>query len=114
MYMKTIYDNTISNIVTSEYLDYLIDKVFALLPMYEESRIYIDKEQSFKIYQNILIQTINGNASLVQYNDSIVIDILSHLEVLKEIHTHAEYKRHILKVCKLLTILKKGVLKDGI
>jgi len=114
MSMKTIYNNTISNIVTSEYLDYLTDKVFALLPMYEESVISTEKEQSFKIYQTILIQTINGNACLVQYNNTIIIDILSHLEAIKIINTHAEYKRHILKVCKLLTTLKKGVLKDGL
>jgi hypothetical protein len=111
--MKTIYDNNISNKPTSDYLDYLINKVYALLPSYEESRVFIEKSQSFGIYQNTLIQTINGHFNLINYDSYIAIDILSHLESLKSLDNHADYKRHILKICKLLSILKKEVEKDG-
>jgi hypothetical protein len=112
--MDTIYNTSISNILTSDYLDYLTDKVFALLPMYEDAKADVALEQSFKTYQNTLIQTINGNINLIQYNDKIVVDILSHLESLKTTLNHQEHKRHILKICKLLSILKKGVMQDGI
>jgi hypothetical protein len=112
--METIYNTYIPNEITSEYISCLIDRVYSLLPKYEESRNDNEKNITFEVYQISLIQTINGNIKLIQYNNKIVLDILSHLECLKDIDSHAEYKRHILKICNLLNKLKKEVEKDGL
>lgn len=112
--MNTIYQTTISNKLTCDYLDFLINKVFALLPMFEESAISEEKKNSHTIYQKNLIQTINGNTELIKYDSYIVVDILSHLQSLFDISEHDDYKRHILKVCNLLSELKKEVADNGI
>lgn len=112
--METIYNTNIPNETTSEYISCLIDRVYSLLPKFEECKNDIEKNKIFEIYQTSLIQTINGNMKLIQYNNKIVLDILSHLECLKEINSHIEYKRHILKICNLLDKLKKEVEKDGL
>lgn len=112
--MKTIYQTIISDKLTCEYLDFLINKVFALLPMFEESAISESKRKFFHIYQKNLVQTINGNTKLINYDSYIVIDILSHLQSLFDISEHDEYKRHILKVCNLLTLLKEEVADNGL
>ena len=112
--MNTIYQTTLPNKLICDYLDFLINKVFALLPMFEESSISEEKKKSYTIYQKNLIQTINGNAELIKYNSYIVVDILSHLQSLFDISEHDNYKRHILKVCNLLSELKKEVAGNGI
>jgi hypothetical protein len=112
--METIYNTSIPNRITSEYISCLIDRVYALLPKFEESRVDIEKDNSFQSYQLSLIQTINGNVKLFKYNNNIVLDILSHLECIKSIKTHTEYKRHVLKICNLLSQLKEEVENDGL
>lgn len=112
--MNTIYQTIISDKLTCDYLDFLINKVFALLPMFEESVISEEKEKSFTIYQRNLIQTINGNTELINYNSYIVVDILSRLQSLFNISDHDDYKRHILKICSLLSALKREVSGNGI
>lgn len=112
--MNTIYQTNIPNKLTCDYLDFLINKVFALLPMFEESAISAKKRNSFIIYQKNLIQTINGNIELINYDSYIVVDILSHLQSLFDVSEHSDYKRHILKVCNLLSLLKKEVADSGI
>lgn len=112
--MNTIYQTTIPNKLTCNYLDFLINKVFALLPMFEESSISEAKKNSHTIYQRNLIQTINGNTELIKYDSYIVVDILSHLQSLFDISDHADYKRHVFKVCNLLSQLKKVVADNGI
>lgn len=107
--MNTIYNTRIPGKLTCKYLDFLIDKVFALLPMFEESILDSEKKQSFIIYQQNLIQTMNGNMQLINYDSPLVVDILSHLQSLFEIHEHSDYRRHIFKICKLLSELKKEV-----
>lgn len=108
--MKTKYNTDIPDKLTVEYIDYLIGKVFSLLYMFEEN----SNNDNFIITQQSLIQIINGNTSLIKYNDVKVVDILSRLETLENIKTHNEYRRCILKVCKLLTELKKGVESHGL
>ena len=112
--MNTVYGANISNKLTSEYLDFLINKVFALLPMFEEYTSSNNEGNTFIVYQKNLIQTINGNTSLIEYDSRFVVDILSHLQSLYEITEHDDYKRHVLKVCKLLSLLKKEVDENGI
>ena len=112
--MDTIYQTTISNKLTCAYLDFLINKIFALLPMFEEAAISEEKKESHTIYQKNLIQTINGNIKLIKYENYIVVDILSHLQSLFDISDHDDYKRHVLKVCNLLSQLKKEVADNGI
>lgn len=112
--MDTIYEKSISNKLICDYLDFLVNKVFALLPMFEESKSTLDKKTEFITYQKSLIQTINGNMQLLKYNSILVLDILSHLQSLLEIYNHSDYRRHIFKVCNLLTSLKKEVAKNGI
>lgn len=112
--MNTIYQTNISNKLTCDYIDFLINKVFALLSMLEESAISEEKKQSFIIYQKNLIQTINGNARLINYDSYIIVDILSDLQSLFDVFEHDDYKRHILKVCNLLSLLKKEVADSGI
>lgn len=112
--MKTIYQTNIPDKLTYDYLDFLINKVFALLPMFEESEISEEKKKSHSIYQKNLIQTINGNTELIKYDSYIVIDILSHLQSLLDITDHDDYKRHVLKICNLLSKLKKEVVDNGI
>lgn len=112
--MNTIYETNISNNLTCAYIDSLINRVFALLPMFEESQVSDDKAKSFNIYQRNLIQTINANVTLIKYNSVLIVDILSHLQALFSISEHDDYKRHIFKICKLLTLLKNEVNKHGI
>lgn len=108
--MNTIYNTHLPNKLTCKYLDFLIDKVFSLLPMYEESILDSKKKQSFIIYQRNLIQTMNGNMQLINYDSPLVVDILSHLQSLFEVQEHSDYRRHIFKICKLLSELKKEVM----
>ena len=112
--MKTVYNIEISNKLTSSYLDYLTNKIFALLPMFEESTMSEDNNISFNTYQKTLIQTINGNANLINYNSCLVVDILSHLQSLLLIQEHDDYKRHIFRICRLMSSLKKEVEKNGL
>ena len=112
--MKTIYEETIPDETICTYLDYLIDKVFALLPMYEEAENSDEKRNTFIIYQRNLIQAINGNATLLKYNNCIIVNILSHLQALFNISNHDDYRRHILKICNLLSHLKDEVESNGI
>lgn len=114
MVVNTIYQTNIPNKLTCDYIDFLINKVFALLPMFEESVISKEKRNSFTIYQRNLIQTINGNIALINYDNYIVMDILSHLQSLFDISEHDDYKRHIFKICNLLSLLKKEVTDSGI
>lgn len=111
--MDTIYEKSISNKLTCDYLDFLINKVFALLPMFEESKS-LEKKTDFITYQKSLIQTINGNIQLLKYNSILIPNILSHLQSLLVIDEHRDYRRHIFKVCSLLTSLKKEVENNGI
>jgi hypothetical protein len=113
-YMRTKYNTNVSNKLTSEYLDCLINRIYALLPKYEELNFTNIDKKSFITYQSSLIQTINGNTDLLQYNNCIVLDVLSHLECLKSLDNHDDYKRHILKICNLLTKLKMEVMNNGI
>ena len=112
--MNTIYETNIPDKLTCDYLDFLINKVFALLPMFEESDSSEEKKKSYNIYQRNLIQTINGNTELIKYDSYIVVDILSHLQSLLYITDHDDYKRHVLKVCNLLSKLKMEVIDNGI
>jgi hypothetical protein len=112
--MDTKYNTTISNELTVEYLDYLTDKVFLLLYMFEEVMSGKRDNENFLTFQQMLIQTINGNAALIKYNNVEIINVLSHLESLLTITNHRDYKRHIFKICKLLTELKKGVEECGL
>jgi len=112
--MNTIYNTTIENSLSAEYISHLINKVFALLPMYEESHASLEKKESFSSYQKTLIQKINGNFHMMTYNNILVIDILSHLECLYSITNHDDYRRHILKICKMLNMLKEVVVKNGV
>lgn len=112
--MNTIYQTNIPDKLICDYLDFLTNKVFALLPMFEESDISEEKKNSHTIYQRNLIQTINGNTELIEYNSHIVVDILSHLQSLFEVSDHDDYKRHVLKVCNLLSQLKKEVVDNVI
>lgn len=107
--MKTIYKTEIPNELTCKYLDLLVNKVFALLPMFEEANTSNYQKRSFIIYQKNLIQTINGNTELIVYDSTLVLDILSHLQSLFSITDHDDYKRHIFKICKLLTLLRSEV-----
>lgn len=112
--MNTIYQTNIPDQITCDYLDFLINKVFALLPMFEERDLSEKKKISHNIYQKNLIQTINGNTELIKYDSYIVVDILSHLQSLLDITEHDDYKRHVLKICNLLSKLKKEVGDNGI
>jgi hypothetical protein len=112
--MLTKYNLDIPNKLTSEYLDYIIDRVYALLYMFENSLEDDEKHTLFIVSQDTLIQTINGNAELLQYNNVIIVDILSKLESLRLIKIHDDYRRKIFRICKQLSILKKEVEEGGI
>lgn len=107
--MNTKYNITISDKLISNYLDHLINKVFLLLPMFEESGHFESTTDSLNLYIKELIQTICGHANLVKYDNYIVVDVLSHLESLLTITDHRNYRRHVLKTCNLLTKLKSEV-----
>lgn len=112
--MKTVYQTEISDVLTSKYLDFVINRVFALLPMFEESTISQKHYNLFTTYQRSLVQTVNGNVALMKYDSIIILDILSHLQSLFEINDHEDYRRHVLKICKLLSILKEEVESNGV
>jgi hypothetical protein len=114
MGINTFYNIELSNQSVIEYLDYLINKVFALLPKFEESNSSEQKKEAFEIYQKNLIQMINGNMDLINYDCCITVEILSYLQSLLNISTHEDYRRHVLKICNLISSLKKEVIKDGL
>ena len=107
--MNTKYNITLPDKLISNYLDHLINKVFLLLPMFEESEHSESAIDSLNLYIKALIQTICGHANLVKYDNYIVVDILSHLESLLTVTDHDNYRRHVLKTCNLLTKLKSEV-----
>lgn len=51
MVMDTIYQTTIPDKSICDYLDFLINKVFALLLMFEKSSISKENKKSYAIYQ---------------------------------------------------------------
>lgn len=112
--MNTKYNQTISDKLTADYINILINKVFALLPMFEESTESDEKNNLFKIYQRNLLQTINGNINFIKYDNVLILEILSHLEALVNTAEHDDYKRHVLKICKLLTLVRKEVENNGV
>lgn len=112
--MNTVYNQTISDKLTSDYLNTLVNKVFALLPMFEESFVSNEKAVVFETYQRNLLQTINGNVNLLNYNSQMTLDILSHLQALNNTLNHSDYKRHVFKTCTLLNLLKREVDNNGL
>ena len=106
--MKTNNDLEISDKLTSDYLERLRNRVFSLLYKYESVETLEDRI-AFNLEQKVLLQTIYGHTSFVQYEDIRVIDILSHLEALNYTDTHEYYKKHIFKICNLLNQLKEVV-----
>lgn len=107
--MKTKYNENISNKLTVEYLKWLIGKVIGLLYTYEDSLNSREKYNEFLIGQNTLIRKINGHVNLLNYNNIKVIDLLSHLESLSSIENYNDYRRHILKIKKILEQLIEEV-----
>lgn len=108
--VKTIYGTYISDKNVTDYIDFLINKVFALLPMFEES----NGTTEYVTYRTSLIQGISGCSDLFNLHGVEMIEILSNLQCLCDITDHADYKRHILKACRLLSEIKEGVIKDGL
>lgn len=107
--MNTKYNIIISNKLVSDYLSYLINKVFLLLPMFEKLDYSEPTMENLNIYLKTLIQTICGHANLIKYDSYLIVDILSHLESLLTITEHDDYRRCVLKICHLLTELKSEV-----
>jgi|GEM_PF-4991679 len=113
--MNTIYETAIENKYIINYIEHLINKVFALLPMYEEVVASDNKKDSFYTYQKTLIQRINGHADMIMdYNSILVVDILSHLQSLLLVSNHSDYRRHVMRICKLLTMLRDEVKTYGL
>ncbi len=108
MGITNIYNNEIDTDELTNYIDSLINKVFALLPMFEESSLSDDNKTYFLSNQDSVITLINGNFALFNNYDSYVsLDIISRLESLKQIEEHSTYKKYIFKICHLLSHLKE-------
>lgn len=114
--MKTKYNEYISNVLTIEYLEYLINKVYGLLCYFEESVDDYQKYSEFLLFQDSLIRKINGHTNLIKYNSILVIDLLSNLESLKITNNHQDYRRHIFKITNILSklITEVGDVWNGI
>lgn len=84
------------------YIDSLINQVFSILPVYEESGYTKSLEQ--KIF-NMSVK-LDGFFRLYDFQHTTVIDILSLMNELQATDEHKKIRSCVLKVCSLLTQLK--------
>lgn len=106
--METIYDTTIPDLTVNEYLDRMVSQTFALLPLFEEKLKDASIKETFTEKQESLISKLHGLMSFMTFEQITVLDILTHAENLKTCEDHGQYRKHILRMCNLLSSLKVG------
>ena len=93
----------------NDYLSLLINQVYSLLPMYEDTFLKEElDEELFESRRDNIVDKVVGFFNLYQLDTLKVLDILSYLSVLKNINNHKEFRRIILKSVNLLSSLKVG------
>lgn len=106
--METKYNTIIPDDCVNEYIDKIISQTFALLPLFEEKLKNDSFIETFKEKQESLISKLHGFLSYMVIDNMYVMDILTHAENLKACNDHSQYRKHILRMCSLLSSLKVG------
>lgn len=90
--------------VYARYIDTLTNKIYSILPLYEEK--YDIKQLENKI--NNLIYNIEGLLPLLESKTYILLDIITILHTLKNFSNHKEIRSCVLQTCALLQNIKDG------
>ena len=106
--METLYSTNLPDESINKYIDKIISQTFALLPLFEEKEGNIELTDVFIEKQNSLISKLHGFLSYMKLNHEQVLDIFTHAENLKTCNDHRLYRKHILRMCNLLSSLKVG------
>ncbi len=99
-----VYTNKEYNIC----IDSIINHVFSILPLYEEHGM--TEELCYKInFTATQIHTLfkickNKNV----HSSSYYLEVVSHLQMIKEAKNHADVRKSVLKICSLLSEMKVG------
>lgn len=86
----------------NEYIDYLIDQVFSILPVFEENGHTKDLERKV----SNMGAKLDGFFRLYNFTSPYVMDILSLMAELEVSEDHKKIRSCVLKACSLLTQLK--------
>lgn len=86
----------------NEYIDYLIDQVFSILPVFEENGHTKDLERKV----SNMGAKLDGFFRLYNFTSPYVMDILSLMAELEVSKDHKKIRSCVLKACSLLTQLK--------
>lgn len=106
--MNTIYNTQLPDVSIGKYIDKIISQTFALLPLYEEMVQNSSAKEAFAEKQESLISKLHGFLSYLAIDHESVLEILTHAENLKTCDDHRLYRKHILRMCNLLSTLKVG------
>ena len=98
-YLRTLSQSEIDN-----YIDSLINKIYSVLPLFEESCNKIDLNKKIG---NIIALT-NGFLIMLNQDTKTSINILSYLYHMQTVSTHKEIRSCVLTSCALLKKLKGG------
>lgn len=89
---------------TNSYIDKLTNKIFSILPIYEEDGL----SDSLMSRLDNIIMTFDGFSSLINCSDELTIDVMSLLLKIKKAKSHSEVRTCVLRVCSKLSSLKVG------
>lgn len=98
------YINKVTPQSKNKYISTLINKVYSVLPIYEEqgkSELLCNKIDS-------LTYKIDGFLCLYECDTNISLDIISYMKELQSVDSHKEVKSCVLKICNLLERIKDG------
>ena len=90
------------NFHNDTYIDTLINQVFSILPLYEESGLSLALTQKI----DNIFHKVNGFFEMNEFDSNITIDILSFINELKKCDNHSAVRCCVLKSCSLLSRLK--------
>lgn len=89
---------------TNSYIESLTNKIFCILPLYEEQGL----SESLVSRLDNIIMTVDGFLLLIDCDDNTSTDILSLLSKIKKAKNHAEVRSSVLRICSTLSNLKVG------
>ena len=104
--METKYYGSIPDENVNAFIDKLINQTFSLLPLYEEKGDDEILTKQFEEKQANIIARLNGFLQYMIVDSNIRLEILVHAENLNQSKDHSDYRKHILKICNLLSHLK--------
>ena len=98
------YTKNLSHNQLNAYIAKLINKVYRVLPIYEED----GKTEQLSNKIDGLLRCIDGFLCSYQCDEDLSLDIISYMQELQFADTHEEIRSCVLKVCNLLDKIKVG------